>query len=100
MTPEQQAAHDRIVQARKVLDEALAAHAHVQAETGCIVCGTTFGHRCPDAPDGRCHYHTVEGSDRLVLMNDGTTVEVQEPVAEEWQNDDSCLFCGEPDERK
>ena len=100
MTPEQLADHDRIVQARKMLDDALKAHVHVHSESGCAVCGEVFGHRCGHSPDSRCHYYTAEGSDRLVLMNDGTTAKLRRAVPERDQTDDTCLFCGEPDERK
>lgn len=100
MTPEQQADHDRIVQARKMLDDALKAHVHVESDSGCIVCGQVWGHSCGHSPDGRCHYFTIEGSDRVVRMNDGAEVTLRKARPKKYQTDDDCFFCGMPDERK
>jgi hypothetical protein len=40
----------------------------------CVICGEDFGWWCPNSPDHYCHY--------------------------DKGNDDSCDYCGQPDERK
>lgn len=100
MTPEQQAQRARILAARAELKAALAAHTHVHSEAGCAVCDDGHGWACPEAPDGWCHYNPVRGSTTTVLLRDGTTVELPEPVEEQHEDCGICLFCGEPDERK
>ena len=84
----------------KILDDALKAHVHSYSDAGCEVCGTIRAHSCPESPDGYCHYRTVVGSSSTVLLRDGTTVELDEPVEPKYQSDDICFFCDEPDERK
>lgn len=100
MTPLQQQQHDRIKAAQAELRAALDAHEHSLSEAGCAVCGTSLTWDCPESPDGYCHYVTEWGSDTKVLLRDGTTVELSEPTPRQYQTEDACLFCGEPDERK
>jgi hypothetical protein len=98
VSPEQERQRDRIRAAKAELKAALAAHVHVRSDGGCAVCETDGGWSCPDAPDGYCHYTTVLDRPTTVLLRDGTTTEIAEPMTNFWN--DVCLFCGEPDERK
>jgi hypothetical protein len=70
----------------------------------CRVCARTFGWRCPDSPDGVCHYFTVEGPgdppDLRVELIDGRQVKLPEGVDTSYQTHDRCLYCGLPEERK
>ena len=70
----------------------------------CEICDKNFGWYCSKSPDQSCHYFT---EDSKILLNDGTLVDVPrdeedvgEPYNDKWETDDSCLFCGAPDERK
>ena len=67
----------------------------------CDDCGKVFGGWfCPDSPDHACHYFTEGGK---VELNTG---EWAVPNPEHWEDgkeyetDDRCLFCGDPEERK
>lgn len=64
----------------------------------CAVCSTSLGWRCPDAPDGVCHYFTE--SDGAVKLIDGSTVQPPADHDPEFETEDSCIFCGSPEERK
>ena len=64
----------------------------------CIVCRCSFGWRCKVSPDGVCHYFT--GDDGKVVMIDGSKVDPVEKIDKQDENDDMCLFCGFPEERK
>lgn len=99
MTPERQAQQARIAAARVELEASLREHDHSASEAGCVVCSTVLTHSCPSSPDGFCHYTTVRGTSNVVLLRDGDHAVLPEPVEPESQTDDSCLFCGEPDER-
>lgn len=63
----------------------------------CDTCGSGFGWYCPESPDHTCHYNSVNG---LVTLIDGRTVPIPEEHDPDYESDDSCIFCGEPDERK
>ena len=82
-----------------------------QGECWCTICGTDFGHYCPDSPDHACHYYTEDGLH--VKLNTGEVIQKPiEPIDPEWnpvtvrqdcrkwETDDCCLFCGAPRERK
>jgi hypothetical protein len=65
----------------------------------CDVCGRGFGWRCPESPDGVCHYYTEE--DGKIHLIDGRKVDVPDKDHDpQYETDDSCLFCREPSERK
>jgi len=69
----------------------------------CAICDQDFGWYCPDSPDHACHYFTE--SDDLgyyVVLNDGTVYRFPErtDTDKRCETDDSCLFCGHPEERK
>lgn len=83
-------------------------------EVKCKVCGTVQAHdhgwTCEKSPDGICHYYTDTDRDgvRCVVLTDGT-MDHNFPRTEEGSNwewhpdyetDDMCLYCGEPEERK
>jgi len=63
----------------------------------CLICGTDFGWRCNKSPDHVCHYFSVDGQ---IELFDGTKVNVPEDHDSSYENDDECIFCGMPDERK
>lgn len=80
------------------------------------------GHECPRSPDGICHYESeaeegehkdgdgeVIGADRhgwtffYVKLLDGTKFPlpmVYDAAQHDYETEDSCIFCGEPEERK
>lgn len=65
-------------------------------------CDKSFGWRCKKSPDGVCHYFSEDGKVELI---DGTTVTVPADVDghvndPNYETEDSCLFCGHPEERK
>lgn len=64
----------------------------------CTVCRRTFGWRCKVSPDSVCHYFTED--DGKVLLLDGSKVDPVEKIGKEYENYDTCLFCGHPEERK
>lgn len=69
----------------------------------CTECDKTLGWFCPESPDKQCHYYTSKD-------DKGYYVELRSGERHYFNNykksdqddetDDSCLFCGEPDERK
>lgn len=80
----------------------------------CAVCGFGFGWHCEKSPDHVCHYYSHYKDRTKVKMIDGSFAdnppamplpdpEEQDP---DWvynaklENDDECLFCGYPNERK
>jgi hypothetical protein len=68
----------------------------------CAVCDEyTDGWYCPDSPDNECHYMSERsGAFSYVELRDGrrsTMPEHHDPRNESW---DSCIFCGQPEERK
>lgn len=57
---------------------------------------------CPDSPDHVCHYFTEKNSvvaGKVALIPAGFALPTQE-IDPERETEDSCLFCGNPDERK
>lgn len=75
-----------------------------EGDTYCTLCHYHFGHYCPESPDHTCHYFTEDGKIKLVT---GVEVDVPKDHLDEdgkydpnWETDDSCLFCGSPEERK
>ena len=63
----------------------------------CLICGTFWGWRCKSSPDSVCHYYSSKGKVRMI---DGTEVDVPNGHNQKRENDDECIFCGHPDERK
>ena len=63
----------------------------------CDICDESLGWKCPNSPDGVCKYFTYDGV-HVELIN-GDTVETPKHDYE-YESDDTCLFCGHPDERK
>lgn len=67
----------------------------------CETCGKDLGWYCPDSPDHTCHYYSQrDETGCFVKLIDGTRHYL--PYDHRWQfeSDDCCLFCGEPEERK
>ena len=63
----------------------------------CLVCDESFGWSCSKSPDGVCHYDNRGG---FVNLIDGTKVPVPPGHEEAFENDDQCIWCGLPSERK
>jgi hypothetical protein len=64
----------------------------------CLVCGSSFGWACPDSKDGVCHAGCEIDDDGFVTLIDQSRVK---PTEEEWGfGEESCVFCGHPEERK
>lgn len=63
----------------------------------CPICGRDFGWRCPESPDGICHYHSDDG---LIELIDGRSVPIPKDHNPDYETSDACIFCGDPDERK
>lgn len=77
-------------------------------EANCMICGKFFGWRCPDSPDGACHYNTKEfegsngeGPFYVELINRKKHIMPEHYDYEKHihESSDCCLFCGSPDER-
>jgi len=84
-----------IGQCRHVFDDGKDEFGHDMAQ--CLVCGESFGWYCPKSPDHVCHYWSNDGW--LVLI-DGTEAMVPEGHDSTCESSDSCIFCGQPEERK
>jgi hypothetical protein len=64
----------------------------------CAICGREFGWWCPDSPDNVCHYFTVGTQGKVKLLaGEFVTSPEHDP---EYETDDRCLWCGQPNERK
>jgi len=64
----------------------------------CNICKKDFGWWCPDSPDHTCHYFSMDG---MVELLDGTTIERPKGAIDpQYETEDQCLFCGQPEERK
>jgi len=68
----------------------------------CSECGAGDGSWwCPKSPDNHCYYFSEEAeSKRVVLLKNGETFILPADHKHENETDDTCLFCGAPDERK
>ena len=70
----------------------------------CKDCKKTFDWYCPDSPDNQCHYYTQDTPEgKGLLFRDGTimlTKDFPEDWDPDYETDDCCIFCGQPDERK
>lgn len=67
-------------------------------------CVQTFGWYCSTSPDKTCHYSTEKASNGFYLtLASGKRHKMPPYYTEENyknENEDECIFCGEPDERK
>jgi hypothetical protein len=63
----------------------------------CECCDRDFGWYCPNSPDKTCHYSTERGKVSLIT---GDWIDM--PVGHDtmYESEDSCIYCGEPSERK
>lgn len=66
-------------------------------------CGKYLGWWCPSSPDNECHYYSQEKDGKFVL----TLRNGQEHVIADYsknmhdnEEEDWCIFCGQPEERK
>ena len=56
---------------------------------------------CDKSPDNSCYYYSDEkDGSRIVELCNGTEVALPKELDPEYETDDCCLFCGEPEERK
>lgn len=63
----------------------------------CEHCESYFGWYCEVSPDHTCHYCSHEGKVQLI---DKTYVNTPPDHSGDYETDDSCIFCGQPEERK
>ena len=63
----------------------------------CKACDKDLGWGCKESPDGVCHYYTA---DKKVKLAGGILVDPPKDHDFECETDDSCIYCGEPEERK
>jgi hypothetical protein len=71
-----------------------------EGSTWCEVCDKDFGHYCDVSPDHACHYFTEDG---MIKLNNGQIIDSKtlDPDHDpDWETDDTCLFCSNPQERK
>ena len=99
--------------------ERMCPHVIIATGTGmgamCEICGKRFGWRCPESPDRVCHYearkvhgiHVRYWSYRDIHGKNSAVPEEKvekyiRPVEGEtsYLDEDCCIFCGHPDERK
>lgn len=67
----------------------------------CTECNCNLGWYCPKSPDHQCYYYSEEiAGKKFIVLNNDTKVPLPDDHNSEYETDDSCLFCGEPDERK
>lgn len=108
LTPEQEAFKLRLLQVKTAVKFAQAEldrlrdtcpHMIVSRHESayCAVCGEGFGWSCPNSPDKCCHYYTVKG---FVELINGEKVKPADDHDSNFETDDSCIFCGDPEERK
>lgn len=74
----------------------------VDGWASCVICSLGFGWYCPDSPDHVCHYFTEKNTlvaGKVALIPAGFALPTQE-IDPEYETEDKCLFCGNPDERK
>lgn len=119
LTESQLAAKQHIIDLQKQLREAVEKCPHVFTELAqaewddkwfsesaqCLICNSYFGWRCKISPDQNCHYYTEQDGPnglRYVTLINGQKHYLPLPsnYDNQWETDDSCLFCGMPDERK
>jgi len=66
---------------------------------------------CSESPDGKCYYFPSKGDDGVLVveLENGGTLTIEEMkerghIRKDWKetdaNEDECLFCGLPEERK
>lgn len=71
------------------------------ASAKCAECSDYLGWYCPDSKDNRCYYESEERDGKNVVeLSTGEVVAMDEDHDPEYETSDSCLFCGQPDERK
>lgn len=69
------------------------------AGASCLICKRNFGWACPDSKDGACHYpYEIAEDGGTITLNDRSQVTPEEPEGGFWN--ESCVFCGHPEERK
>ena len=100
LTDTQLAYRESIVAAEQHLSALLeqCPHSIVKDEGHCAICEKCYGHWCPSSPDSVCHYYTNEHN-KVELIN-GQQVDCPDSHDVEYETDDSCIFCHQPEERK
>lgn len=76
---------------------------HDDIDVKCHICGEERISICGLSPDWNCHYIVNDGY--IYLKNGKRTVPPVadsngEEIPKDYHNDDACIFCGEPEERK
>jgi hypothetical protein len=96
-----------LVEVRVTIEKIIGEHEHKIIKTAsggtvCLVCDKTFGWWCPKSPDHLCHYFSNKGKVELI---DGTVInkpknKYTKVYTKEYETEDSCIFCGDSEERK
>jgi hypothetical protein len=71
-----------------------------QESATCKVCGCNLGWWCPKSQDNLCHYETDENLE--VTLKNRAKIKVlpyYTVTDQEYETEDSCLFCGDPLDR-
>jgi len=56
---------------------------------------------CKKSPDHVCHYFSDnDGNVNYVVLADGRLFELHQHYENKFENEDSCIFCKQPEERK
>ena len=63
----------------------------------CLHCGNDFGWYCPKSPDHVCHTQCEVCKGVITLLNGD---DVATPFGDDEEGEETCIFCGSPDERK
>ncbi len=80
-------------------------HDGVFSSAICEMCKENFGWYCPKSPDAVCHYGGEVVNDDFLLLIDGRRVQApklqfDEIGGEPYWEEDWCIYCGAPEERK
>lgn len=59
----------------------------------CTICGKDLGWWCPDSPNHQCEYYGNHRGGRMINGN-------QWEFNGKWTDEDDCIYCHQPEERK
>lgn len=62
----------------------------------CSICNEYFNWFCEESPDNTCHYYSK--NNQITLIN--KTTYTLKDYNNDYETDDCCIFCGQPNERK
>jgi len=101
VTPEELAA--KIKEYRRLIDKLMDECQHAFApmtkeleKAVCLGCGRYFGNRCPNSPDGVCHYRSAFG---VIPLITGEAVPIPEGHDPDMESDEFCIYCSDLEKR-